>query len=143
MRWTPGRMSRNIEDRRGGGGGIGMMGPGMGIGGVVLLVLGLLFGGDVLNTTGGDPVVATTAADGAVNSEGLDRWPEERRAREFTSFVLDDVKETWGRLLPRYGTPYREARLVLFRNRVNSACGNMPSAAGPFYCPVDEKAYID
>ena len=143
MRWTPGRMSRNIEDRRGArGGGIGMMGPGMGLGGVVLLVLSLLFGRDLLDGTTEAPTVTSTA-DGTTNSDSLDRTPDERQVRQFISFVLDDVQETWTRLLPRYGTPYREARVVLFRERAESACGLMPSAAGPFYCPADERVYID
>jgi predicted metalloprotease len=143
MRWTPGRMSRNIEDRRGArGGGIGMMGPGMGLGGVVvLLVLSLLFGEDLLQETSDAPATATS--DGAVNSDSLDRTPDERRVRQFVSFVLDDVQETWGRVLPRHGRPYREAKLVLFRDSVRTACGDMPSAAGPFYCPRDETAYLD
>jgi predicted metalloprotease len=143
MRWTPGRMSRNIEDRRGArGGGIGIMGPGLGLGGVVvLLVLSLLFGQDLLQETGDAPVTAT--ADGTTNSDSLDRTPEERQVRQFVSFVLDDVQETWAKVLPRYGTQYRDAKLVLFRGGVQTACGDMPSAAGPFYCPVDERAYID
>jgi predicted metalloprotease len=141
MRWTPGRMSRNIEDRRGARGGIGMMGPGLGIGGVVLLVLSLLFGQDLLQETSDAPVTAT--ADGTTNSDSLDRTPEERQVRQFVSFVLDDVQETWAKVLPRYGTQFRDAKLVLFRGGVRTACGDMPSAAGPFYCPVDEKAYID
>jgi predicted metalloprotease len=143
MRWTPGRMSRNIEDRRGtGGGGIGMMGPGLGLGGVVvLLVLSLLFGQDLLQETSDAP--ATVTSDGTVNSDSLDRTPDERRVRQFVSFVLDDVQDTWARVLPRYGTQYREAKLVLFRDGVRTACGNMPSAAGPFYCPRNETAYLD
>jgi predicted metalloprotease len=146
MRWTPGRMSRNIEDRRGsGGGGIGMMGPGLGLGGVVLLVLSLLFGENLLEGTGEAPAdaPATATSDGAVNSDSLDRTPEERRVRQFVSFVLDDVQDTWARVLPRYGTQYREAKLVLFRDGVPTACGDMPSAAGPFYCPRNETAYLD
>jgi predicted metalloprotease len=139
MRWTPGRISRNIEDRRGAGG--GMMGPGLGLGGVVLLVLGLLFGQDLLEGTSDAPVTVTD--EGTVNSDSLDRTPEERQVRQFVSFVLDDAQETWARVLPRYGTQYREAKLVLFRGGVRTGCGDMPSAAGPFYCPVDEKAYID
>ena len=138
MRWTPGRMSRNIEDRRGGG---GMMGPGLGLGGVVLLVLSLLFGQDLLEGTSDAPT--TVASDGTVNSDSLDRTPDERRVRQFVSFVLDDVQETWTRVLPRYGAQYRDARLVLFRDGVRTACGDMPSAAGPFYCPADERVYID
>jgi predicted metalloprotease len=143
MRWTPGRTSRNVEDRRGArGGGVGMMGPGMGLGGlVVLVVLSLLFGQDLLQETSEAPVTAT--ADGTTNSDSLDRTPEERQVRQFVSFVLDDVQETWTRVLPRYGAQYRDAKLVLFRDAVRTACGDMPSAAGPFYCPIDERAYID
>jgi uncharacterized protein len=141
MRWTPGRMSRNIEDRRGTGGGMGMMGPGLGLGGVVLVVLSLLFGQDLLQGTSDAP--ATVTSGGAVNSDSLDRTPDERRVRQFVSFVLDDVQETWAKVLPRYGTQYRDAKLVLFRDGANTACGNMPSAAGPFYCPRDETAYLD
>jgi predicted metalloprotease len=139
-------MSRNIEDRRGGGGGMRMMGPGMGLGGVVLLVLSLLFGQNLMDD-GGTVPGETVSSDGTVgapaNSDSLDRTPEERQVRQFVSFVLDDVQETWTRVLPQYGTQYREARLVLFRQGVRTACGDMPSAAGPFYCPRDEKAYID
>jgi uncharacterized protein len=145
MRWTPGRMSGNIEDRRGRGGGIGMMGPGMGLGGVVLLVLSLLFGQNLFegsgDTTTGAPTTGTS--DGVVNSDSLDSSSEEREVRQFVSFVLDDAQGVWKQLLPRYGTQYRDARLVLFRNAVQSRCGAMPSAAGPFYCPLDERVYID
>jgi uncharacterized protein len=141
MRWTPGRMSRNIEDRRGSSGGISMMGPGLGLGGVILVVLSLLFGQDLMQGTTEQPPAVTS--NGEVNSDSLDRTPEERRAREFTSFVLDDVQETWTRVLPRYGAQYRDAKLVLFRRGVGTACGAMPSAAGPFYCPRDETAYLD
>src|SRR5918997_805700 len=142
MRWTPGRMSRNIEDRRGARGGMNMMGPGMGVGGVVLLVLALLFGQDLTQGTTDGPGVTATA-DGATNSDSLDRTPEERQVRQFVSFVLDDVQQVWGRVLPRYGAEYRDAKLVLFRQGVATACGQMPSAAGPFYCPRDETAYLD
>ena len=62
---------------------------------------------------------------------------------EFVSFVLDDAQATWGRVLPEHGAQYREARLVLFRDIVQSACGTAQSATGPFYCPLDEKVYID
>jgi uncharacterized protein len=145
MRWTPGRMSGNIEDRRGRGGGIGMMGPGMGLGGVVLLVLSLLFGQNLFegsgDTTTGAPAHGTS--DGVVNSDSLDSSSEEREVRRFVSFVLDDAQSVWKQVLPRYGTEYRDARLVLFRNAVQSRCGTMPSAAGPFYCPLDERIYID
>jgi hypothetical protein len=59
------------------------------------------------------------------------------------SFVLDDVQHTWEKLLPASGVPYRHAKLVLFRDSIQSACGRAESATGPFYCPGDEKVYID
>jgi hypothetical protein len=59
------------------------------------------------------------------------------------SFVLDDVQRTWDRLLPENGTPYRHAKLVLFRDATSSSCGLAQSATGPFYCSADEKVYID
>jgi predicted metalloprotease len=117
------------------------MGPGLGVGGVVLLVLSLLFGQNLFEGTSESPATATS--DGTVNSDSLDRTPEEREVRQFISFVLDDAQQVWQQLLPRYGAQYKDARLVLFRQGVRSACGDMPSAAGPFYCPLDERIYID
>jgi uncharacterized protein len=142
MRWTPGRMSRNVEDRRGSGG-IGMMGPGLGLGGVVLVVLSLLFGQDLFQGAGDEANGTAVTSDGTTANGAVDETPEEHRLAEFVSFVLDDVQDTWRQILPRYGTEYRDAKLVLFRQGVRTACGDMPSAAGPFYCPRDEKAYID
>jgi predicted metalloprotease len=146
MRWTPGGSNRNVEDRRGGGG-IGIGGAGVGLGGVVLLVLSLIFGQNLFEGSSDNPngttVGTSDGATGPVNSDSLDRTPEERRVREFATFVLNDVQDVWREVLPRYGTEYRDAKLVLFRNGVRTACGDMPSAAGPFYCPRDEKAYID
>jgi predicted metalloprotease len=69
--------------------------------------------------------------------------PQEEEEVEFVSFVLDDAQAMWRELLPRMGTPYRDARLVLFRDAVQSACGMAQSATGPFYCPADERVYID
>jgi uncharacterized protein len=69
--------------------------------------------------------------------------PAEATLVQFVSFVLDDAQKTWERLLPPKGTPYRHAKLVLFRDETNSSCGLAQSATGPFYCPADEKVYID
>src|SRR6185312_10837563 len=62
---------------------------------------------------------------------------------QFVSFVLDDAQNTWAQLLPAQGVQYRKAKLVLFRDAINSACGFAEAATGPFYCPADEKVYID
>jgi predicted metalloprotease len=137
MKWTPGGISRNIEDRRGGGG----MGRGMGVGGgVVLLILSLLFGRNMFDEVGGTEV---PGAETTAESPPANESPAEKEMVQFVSFVLDDIQDTWAKLLPQMGAQYPEARLVLFRDRVQSACGIAGSASGPFYCPLDQKAYID
>ena len=138
MRWTRGSSNRNVIDRRGQGIGLG---GGMGIGGGVIgLILALIFGGDILGG-GGDPGVATTTSSGDVApvNEGAD----EAERREFVTFVLNDVQEVWARTLPKYGDQYRDAKLVLFREATRSACGVGQAGMGPFYCPLDERAYLD
>jgi predicted metalloprotease len=134
MRWIPGGTSRNVEDRRGTG-----MGRGMGLGGgLIVLVLSLVFGRNLFDEIGGGPV-----SDAAAAAAPLNETPAEKERVQFVSFVLDDVQDTWATLLPKMGAKYPEAKLVLFRDRVQSACGIAGSASGPFYCPLDEKAYID
>jgi predicted metalloprotease len=145
MRWTPGGKSSNIEDRRGSRGGLGGI-PigGMGIGGALIaLVLSLLFGGDIFSG-GGDAPPAPASQQSGGDVTPANETPAEHREVEFVSFVLDDAQQTWAQLLPKFeNTPYQDARLVLFRDAVSTACGNAPSAAGPFYCPLDHKVYLD
>ena len=149
MRWTPGGSSSNVEDRRGMGGGGGFRmggGGGMGIGGaVILLVLSLLFGRNLF-TGGGtdsyDPNATTTTAGGEVAP--VSASTEEETLKQFSTFVLNDAQETWAKVLPQAtGTQYRDAKLVLFRDYVQSGCGNAEAAMGPFYCPRDERVYLD
>ena len=148
MRWTPGGTSRNIEDRRGssGGGFAGggfPVGPGMGLGGLVVLVLALLFGGNVFDG-GGDEGTAPSAPTATQGGDvAIEETPAERERVQFVSFVLDDAQTFWTQALPQIGTPYRDAKLVLFRRAVSSGCGAAQSAMVPFYCPIDEKVYID
>jgi predicted metalloprotease len=140
MRWTPGGESSNIEDRRGQGGGLipgGRMGMGLG-GAVVMLVLSLIFGRDFV--TGGTS--ADTATPATANGE-ISSSPAEERLVQFVSFVLDDVQNTWRSILADRHVPYEDAKLVLFRDATQSGCGVAESTMGPFYCPLDEKAYID
>jgi uncharacterized protein len=139
MRWRPGRVSRNIEDRRASGG-IGIGKAGMGVGGTaILLILSLLLGRNLFEDVGGSvaPPPDVTAS-GAVEES-----PEEQRLVQFVSFVLDDAQAVWAERLPSLGAQYRAARLVLFRDVVQSGCGAAQSAMGPFYCPLDERVYID
>ena len=144
MRWTPHGRSPDLEDRRGssGFGGFGGGGMRIGLGGAaVLLVLSLLFGRNFFALlSGGEGSVAMqpSADSGAVATS-----PEEEREIQFVSFVLDDAQSTWEQLFRQRGESYRHAKLVLFRDAIQSACGFAQTATGPFYCPGDEKVYID
>ena len=135
MRWTPGGRSPNLEDRRSTGG----MGRGLGIGGtVVVLALSLLFGRNLFTDLGVEPGVGAAGAP----MSAADSAAEEPEV-QFMSVVLDDVQNTWAKILPNSGTPFHPARLVLFRNSTDSGCGPAQSAMGPFYCPLDERVYLD
>lgn len=149
MRWTPGGRSEDLEDRRGetpsGGGAFGGFGGGgmrMGLGGLlVLLVLSIVFKRDFLSlaTSGGGPV----GGGQSMSQPNPVRDEREEPQVQFVSFVLDDAQRTWAQVLPQQGVQYRRAKLVLFRDAIDSACGFAEAATGPFYCPGDEKVYID
>ena len=138
MRWTPGGVSGNIEDQRSsGGGGLGGGGMKVGLGGILVAgVLSLIFGRDFVTPmlNSGDPAPARSSA------EVQERNRAEEPRVQFVSFVLDDAQETWHRVL---GPRYRDAKLVLFRDGVRSGCGAASAQAGPFYCPEDQKVYVD
>ena len=143
MRWTPGGSRADVEDRRGqGGGGLGGGGMRLGLGGfAVLLVLSVVFKRDFFSLVGAgadgaDP--ASTVPAGPVQST-----PEEDQRVEFVTFVLNDAQDTWAKLLADRGKPYERAKLVLFRDATQTACGVGQAAAGPFYCPGDNRLYID
>ncbi len=145
MRWTPGQRGPNLEDRRGqsGGGGFGGFrlggAGGLGCGGtIIVLLLSLFFGPEFLSLlgTGGGPEVPTQAPGGPPANTS----PEEEKLVSFVDFVQEDAQATWQRLLPQ---DYRATKLVLFRGSYPSACGMGQAAMGPFYCPGDEKVYLD
>lgn len=137
MRWSPGRDSGNVEDRRGASG--MSMGP-IGIGGsVILLVLSLIFGRDFIS--GSDQGTAPPTAGGDVAP--VNESPSEAKEVQLVKFVFDTAQVTWRQVLSQEGTPWRDAKLVLFRNATQTGCGVGQSAMGPFYCPVDQKIYID
>jgi predicted metalloprotease len=143
MRWTPGGSSDDVEDRRdeSGGGGFRPGGLHVGLGGIVVLfILSLIFKRDFLSlvSTGSVGTGGTT-----VSQPDPARDQQEKTLVDFVTFVLNDTQNTWSQVLPAQGVPYRHAKLVLFRDSYDSACGAAQSATGPFYCPEDEKVYID
>lgn len=139
MRWTPGGSSDDVEDRRSSSGG-GIGGIHIGLGGFVILgILSLVFHRNLftlLQSGGGSPGAGISQSDPA-------RDQAERPLVDFVTFVLNDAQKTWAGTLSNQGVQYRHAKLVLFRNSIDSACGMAQSASGPFYCPTDEKVYID
>jgi len=151
MRWTPGQRSGNLEDRRGqsGGGGGFNLGGGtgkLGCGGILfLLVLSIVFKQDFFQLVGGAAGTgdAGYTAPAPGSGEPVQSTPEEEKQVDFISFVLDDVQNTWKQAFPGLGESYSPTTLVLFRDSTRTACGYGDSATGPFYCPGDQKVYID
>jgi len=138
MRWSPGRDSGNVEDRRGAGG-IGMA-P-MGVGGtIVLIVLSLIFGRNFVG--GGDDTAPNASAPGEVAPPASESAVETREA-QLVRFVFDTAQVTWSQVLGSEGKQWHDAKLVLFRDATQTGCGVGQTAMGPFYCPNDEKIYID
>jgi len=140
MRWQMGRRSGNIEDRRGMSAGSGMA-VGGGIGTIVLILIALFFGIDPSALLqGGGPA----APPPQVQQPAQPRAPgKDDQLADFVSVVLADTEDTWKELFTRMKRQYREPKLVLFTGAVQSACGMAGAAVGPFYCPPDQKVYID
>jgi predicted metalloprotease len=153
MKWTPGGESQDVEDRRddtggGGGGGFQFGGMHIGIGGaIVLLILSFVFKTNffALLSGGGTSAPAPSAVSDPNQPRGTSaRDQSEKPLVQFVSFVLDDTQKTWTNILPQQSDKtYRHAKLVLFRDSIQSGCGGADAATGPFYCPQDEKVYID
>lgn len=138
MRWQRGRRSDNVVDARGRSG--RRLGGGLSLGGVALIVIfGLLTGQDPLQILGQiagqatQPQVAQTQSAAPANDE----------QSEFVRAILGDTEDTWRELFQQAGQQYRDPQLVLFSGGVNSACGFASSAVGPFYCPGDQRVYLD
>jgi uncharacterized protein len=136
MRWRGERQSTNIEDRRGMSG--GKIAVGGGLGTIVILIIALLFGADPRQLL---EQVPTDPSSGVQSSRPVS--PEEEELKQFVSVVLAKSEDVWNDVFRQNGRQYREPTLVLFTDQVQSACGMAGAAVGPFYCPGDEKVYID
>jgi predicted metalloprotease len=153
MRWRDGRRSENVEDMRSVSGPVTTVGGMSGIGrllpllirtktGRTLLIIGALFyfGAKFL---GIDLLQLASAPQAPGTNSGQQLSPPDQESAEFVSVVLADTEQTWHKKFAELNRTYTEPKLVLFRNAVRSACGNAQSAMGPFYCPDDQKLYID
>lgn len=143
MKWEGNRQSDNVEDRRSGGGGAPMLGGrNIGIGTIVIaLVGGWVLGVNPLTIlgviSGGDGMPATQQQAPAQAPPANDTMAK------FVSTVLADTEDVWTQIFRQGGATYQDPRLVLFRGAIATACGTGQSAMGPFYCPGDQKVYID
>ena len=136
MRWQMGRRSDNIEDRRGMG--MGGVAVGGGLGTIVLVVIALFLGVDPSVILQGGGTVTTQPPPVERRAD-----PEQDQLKDFVSVVLADTEDTWREAFRAMNREYRDPSLVLFSGVVRSACGTAQSAAGPFYCPADQKVYLD
>ena len=142
MRWEQGRRSDNVEDRRGMGA-PAMVGGGVGLVGVILAGVVALMGGDpmiVLEQMGGSGALGPGPV---VVSQPRAPSPEQDRLADFVSVVLADTEDTWSQEFRQQGARYTPPKLVIFDGTVSSACGLAQAAMGPFYCPNDQKVYVD
>jgi len=136
MRWRGQRESENIEDRRGvSRGGIALGG---GLGSIVILIIALLLGADPRQLLEQAPVDQGTETQTSRSTN-----PEEEELKRFTAVVLASTEDFWTDIFRQSGGNYRKPTLVLFTDQVSSACGRAGAAVGPFYCPGDEKLYLD
>jgi predicted metalloprotease len=139
MRWNRSRASENVEDRRGqSSGGMRIGGRSIGLGTIAIAVVAMLLGVD--------PRVAFDLA-GGLNAPTTQQQsappPADDEAARFVSHVLGDTEDTWRMLFTKSGKTYEDPSLVLFSGSTDTACGLGQSASGPFYCPGDQKVYID
>jgi predicted metalloprotease len=143
MRWEGNRESGNVEDYRsggGGGGGFGLGGRSIGIGTIVIaLVGGAIFGINPLTILG----ILSGGAPAQVQQGPAQAPPANDPMAKFVSTVLADTEDVWKQLFTQGGATYREPKLALFRGAIATSCGQGQAAMGPFYCPADQKVYID
>lgn len=136
MRWRGERQSTNIEDRRGLSGGKVAVGGGLGT--LLVIIIALLFGADPRQFLEQVPSEQPSQVQ-----TSRPQNPEEEELKQFVGVVLAKSEDVWHQIFQQNGRQYREPTLVLFTDQVRSACGHMDSASGPFYCPGDERVYID
>jgi predicted metalloprotease len=133
MKWAGRRQSGNVEDRRGRGGRVVVGG---GLGAIAIIVIATLFGVDPRQVL---ELAPTTQQDPG----SLPVDPHQEELKQFVSVVLADTEDIWGQIFARQGATYQKPWVVLFNDQVESACGYASAASGPFYCPPDQRVYMD
>jgi len=143
MKWEEREESENVEDRRGLGKRTGLAVGGAG--GLLVLILALLFGVDPQQLAGllGPGQGPAAGAGNQPNDQNAPADPQEDRQAHFSKVIFHDTEEVWDDVFHRMGKQYQKPTLVLFTGQVDSACGEADAAVGPFYCPGDSKVYID
>lgn len=137
MLWRGQRQSENVEDRRGVS--RGGMAIGGGLGGIIVLVIALLLGADPRQLF--EQLPSESPASGTQTSRPTN--PQEEELKQFSLTVLASTEDVWTDIFRQSGQQYRKPTLVLFTDQVRSTCGLAGSAVGPFYCPGDQKLYLD
>jgi predicted metalloprotease len=147
MLWKKGRRSDNVVDARddtGGSGGMRIGGKGLGLGGIVIIVaIGLLTGQDPMRILGEITGQMGSEQTTAVNPQTRQAPPANDEQADFVRAILGDTEDTWQQVFQQMGSQYKAPTLILFSGRVQSACGSASSASGPFYCPADQRVYLD
>lgn len=137
MKWKGRRKSTNVDDQRGRSSG-GKIAAGGGIIGIIFLAIQFFSGGDV-----GDILNQLQTEGAGVSTEERELTEAEKELGAFTETVLADTEDVWNEIFAANGANYREPGMVLFTDAVQTACGGASAASGPFYCPADEKIYMD
>ena len=150
MRWSPRGSNPDVIDQRGGGGsrrGVAIGGGGLGVGGIIVVLLLTLLGGGSGGSGGAADI--GRAFDQALGggTQGGSPIPAsqdpDRDLKDFSAYVFGDVQDRWQAIFGKAGDAYRHAKLVLYRSSVSTGCGSATSAVGPFYCPADQRVYLD
>jgi uncharacterized protein len=143
MRWRDGRRSENVEDGRGTGGGGGFGGGGLklGLGGIVLLAAAYFLGLDPRMVMG--LMQATQSSTVSADAGPVATGAPKDEAGDFMSVVLADTEDTWGEIFRQGGSTYTPPKMRFFEGGTRSGCGAASTESGPFYCPADQRVYID
>lgn len=139
MKWEGRRQSKNVEDRRGMGN-TGKVVAGGGLIGIILLLINMFGGEGAQNLT---PILEQLNQQQSTESPAQPLSKEDEKMGQFVSTVLADTEDVWHKIFEENGMTYKEPGMVLFRGSVQTECGGATSASGPFYCPADQKIYMD